>query len=141
MLRYLLVLTPLVLAALGVFGAVLLPLREVEPTESKRRKDNMKLVTVYEEGDMLDAVQAAEHFGYSVEYFRSMADINSKGADPQLIATRIETTPEWRKMYGRRSWYVWEYSQLKEWYKRKQRKPSVKAKTWARKYQPSHTLK
>lgn len=100
----------------------------------------MKTVTVYESGDLLTAYQAADHFGYSRDYFRAMLQISDKAADPRLIRLKIETDATWRKENGSRAQFVFEYDALKAWYDAKQRRPSVKAKTWARRGTPSPIL-
>lgn len=100
----------------------------------------MKTVIVYEPGDLLTADQAADHFGYSRDYFRAMLQLSDKAADPRLIRLKIETDATWRKANRSRAHFVFEYEALKTWYDAKQRRPSVKAKTWARRGTPSPIL-
>lgn len=97
-------------------------------------------ITIYEPGDMLSVTQAAEHFGYSREYFAAMLNPNDKAADIKLIQIKVETTPEYRKAYNTRARYVFEYDKLKAWYKARQRRSEVKAKAWNRSKQPSPVL-
>jgi hypothetical protein len=100
----------------------------------------MKTVIVYEPGDLLTTYQAADHFGYSRDYFCAMLQISDKAADPRLIRLKIKTDATWRKANGSRAQFVFEYAALKAWYDAKQRRPSVKAKTWARRGTPSPIL-
>jgi len=100
----------------------------------------MKIVTVYEPGDLLTAAQAADHFGYSRDHFRNMLDMSNKAADPRLICLKIETDESWRRVNRSRARFVFEYDALKSWYDGRQRRPSVKAKTWARRGTPSPIL-
>jgi hypothetical protein len=100
----------------------------------------MKTVTIYETGDLITSDQAADHFGYSRDYFRSMLQISDKAADPRLIRLKIETDATWRKQNGSRAHFVFEYDAIKAWYDAKQRRPSVKAKTWARRFEPNPIL-
>jgi hypothetical protein len=100
----------------------------------------MQIVTIYEKGDLLTSAQAAAHFGYSRDYFRSMLQINDKAADPRLIRLQIKTDATWRKDNGSRARFVFEYDAIKAWYDAKQRRPSVKAKTWARRFEPNPIL-
>lgn len=97
-------------------------------------------ITVYEPGDMLTVTEAAEHFGYAREYFAAMLNIKDKAADLKLIRLKVETTKEWRKAYGSRARFVFEYEALKQWYNARQRRPEVKAKAWNRSKQPSPIL-
>ncbi len=53
-------------------------------------------ITVYEPGDLLTVDQAADHFGYTRDYFRAMIRIDDKAADLKLIRLKIETDPDWR---------------------------------------------
>jgi hypothetical protein len=100
----------------------------------------MKIVTVYEPGDMLTADQAADHFGYSRDHFRNMLLLSSKAADPRLIRIKIDTDETWRKSNRSRALYVFEYAELKQWYETRQRRATVKAKTWARRGTPNPIL-
>lgn len=100
----------------------------------------MKLVKMYENDDLLKADEAADHFGYSRDYFRSMLQIKDHAADLKLIRLKIETDETWRKVNRSRAQFVFQYAALVAWYEAKQRRPSVKAKTWARRYKPSPLL-
>jgi hypothetical protein len=99
-----------------------------------------KTITIYEPGDLLTVNQAADHFGYSREYFGAMLNINDKAADPRLIRLRIETDESWRKANKSRAQYVFEYEALKAWYTQRQNRPAVKAKAWNRSKSPSPVL-
>lgn len=92
----------------------------------------MRMVTVYEDGDLLTADQAADHFGYTRDHFRNMLMLSHKAADPRLIRLRIETDETWRKANKSRAQYVFEYSTIKAWYTQRQNRPSVKAKAHRR---------
>ena len=87
-----------------------------------------RLIPVYEENDLLTADQAADHFGYSRDYFRSMLQINDKAADAKLIRLKIETDETWRKANRSRAKHVFNFGELRDWYKKKQRRPEVRAK-------------
>jgi hypothetical protein len=100
----------------------------------------MKTVTIYEQGDLLTADQAADHFGYSRDHVRNMLTITNKAADPRLMRLKIETDESWRKANRSRALYVFEYSTLKTWYEQRQRRSTVKNKTWARRGTPSPIL-
>jgi thioester reductase-like protein len=100
----------------------------------------MKTVIMYEPGDLLTVAQAADHFGYSRDYFHNMTQLNDKGADVKLIRLRIETDESWRRANRSRAHFVFEYSALKAWYDAKQRRSSVKSKAWARRNTPSPVL-
>lgn len=100
----------------------------------------MKLVKMYDDDDLLKADEAADHFGYSRDYFRSMLQISDKAADPKLIRLRIKTDETWRKVNRSRAQYVFPYGALVAWYEAKQRRPSVKAKAWARRHTASPLL-
>jgi hypothetical protein len=100
----------------------------------------MKTITIYEDGDLMTADQAADHFGYSRDYFRSMLQISNKAADLKLIRLRIETDADWRRINRSRAQFVFEYSAIRAWYSAKQRRPEVKHKTWARRNSPSPLL-
>lgn len=100
----------------------------------------MKMVRVYEPGDLLTADQAADHFGYSRDHFRNMFTMTNKAADPRLIRLRIETDESWRKANKSRAQYVFEYETIKAWYEQRQNRPSVKAKAWSRSNSPSPVL-
>lgn len=86
----------------------------------------MKMVKVYEDGDLLTAHDVADHFGYSRDYVRAMLDINDKAADPRLIRLKIATDETWRKTNGNRARFVFEYSAVKEWYAKRQNRRTVK---------------
>lgn len=100
----------------------------------------MKTITIFESGDVLTVTQAAEHFGYSREYFAAMLNINDKAADPALIRIKIDTDETWRRANKSRARIVFEYDALKAWYEKRNRRPSVKAKAWNRSKQPSPVL-
>lgn len=100
----------------------------------------MKTITIFESGDVLTVTQAAEHFGYSREYFAAMLNINDKAADPTLIRIKIDTDETWRRAHKSRARIVFEYDALKAWYEKRNRRPSVKAKAWNRSKQPSPVL-
>lgn len=100
----------------------------------------MKTVTIYEPGDLLKADEAADHFGYTRDYFRNMLNINDKAADPRLIRLKIATDDTWRRANKSRAQYVFEYTKLKEWYEARQRRKSVRDKTWNRSKSPSPIL-
>lgn len=95
---------------------------------------------VYESGDLLTADQAADHFGYSRDYFRAMLQMSDKAADPRLIRLRIKTDETWRKANKSRAQYVFEYDALKAWYTQRQNRPTVKAKAARRTKTPSPIL-
>lgn len=88
----------------------------------------MKQIIVWEDGDLLTADQAADHFGYARDYFRAMLQLSDKAADPRLMRLRIKTDADWRRENGSRTQYVFEYASLRDWYLKKQKRPSVKAK-------------
>jgi hypothetical protein len=92
----------------------------------------MRMVTVYEDGDLLTADQAADHFGYTRDHFRNMLMLSNKAADPRLIRLRIKTDESWRKANRSRAQYVFEYAEIKAWYTQRQNRPSVKAKAHRR---------
>ncbi|MBQ3302528.1 MAG: hypothetical protein IJH04_10380 [Eggerthellaceae bacterium] len=96
-----------------------------------------RLIPVYEDNDLLTADQAADHFGYSRDYFRSMLQINDKAADAKLIRLKIETDETWRKANRSRAKHVFNFGELRDWYKKKQRRPEVRAEKWARRHTPS----
>jgi hypothetical protein len=100
----------------------------------------MKMVRVYEPGDLLTADQAADHFGYTRDHFRNLLMMSNKAADPRLIRLRIETDATWRKANGSRAQYVFEYEALKAWYTQRQNRPTVKAKASRRTKTPSPVL-
>lgn len=100
----------------------------------------MKTVIMYEPGDLLTAIQAADHFGYSRDHFKNLLNINDKVADPRLIRLKIETDQSWRKANRSRALFVFEYEALKAWYDARQRRSSVKARNWARRGTPSPIL-
>jgi len=97
----------------------------------------MYMTIVYEDGDLLDATDIADYFGYSREYVLHMLNINHRGANPALLRLRIESTPEWRQTMGRRARYVFLYEEVKAWHDAHQRKPSVKRKVYARRHMRS----
>jgi len=99
-----------------------------------------RTITIYEDGDLLTPDQAADHFGYSREYFRAMTQMNDKAGDLKLIRLKIETDESWRKANKSKVRHVFEYSALKQWYDARQRRPEIKAKTWARRGKPSPVL-
>lgn len=99
-----------------------------------------KTITVYEADDLLTADQAADHFGYSRDYFRCMLQINDKAADARLIRLKIGTDESWRKANKSRAKYVFEYDALKAWYRQRQNRPTVKAKAERRTRTPSPVL-
>jgi hypothetical protein len=98
------------------------------------------MVTVYEDGDLLTADQAADHFGYTRDHFRNLLMMSNKAADPRLIRLRIETDETWRKANKSRAQYVFEYSAIKAWYTQRQNRPAVKAKAWNLSKSPSPVL-
>lgn len=100
----------------------------------------MKLVKVYEEGDLLTSDEAADHFGYTRDHFRNLLMMSNKAADPRLIRLRIETDAAWRKTHKSRAQYVFEYSAVKAWYTQRQNRPTVKAKADRRTKSPSPIL-
>lgn len=100
----------------------------------------MKTVIVYEDGDLLTADQAADHFGYSRDYFRSMLQISDKAADPRLIRLKVDTDEAWRKANRSRALHVFPYAELKAWYLKRNKRPSVKAKAHLRSKSPSPIL-
>jgi len=100
----------------------------------------MKTVIVYEPGDLLTSDQAADHFGYSRDYFRAMLQISDKAADPRLIRLKIDTDESWRKANRSRAHFVFEYEALKAWYTKRQNRPTVKAKASRRTKTPSPVL-
>lgn len=100
----------------------------------------MRMVTMYEEGDLLTAYDVADHFGYSRDYVRAMLDINDKAADPRLIRLKIATDETWRKATGNRARFVFEYSAVKAWYLQRQNRRSVKAMSRGRTRTPNPIL-
>lgn len=100
----------------------------------------MKIVVVYEQGDLLTADQAADHFGYSRDHFRNLLQISNKVADPRLMRLKIETDEAWRKANKSKARFVFEYEALKQWYEARQRRSTVKSKAWARRGTPSPML-
>lgn len=99
-----------------------------------------KTITIYESGDLLTSYQAADHFGYSRDYFLAMLNINDKAADPTLIRLKIATDESWRKANKSRAFNVFEYDALKAWYLKRNNRPAVKAKAWNRSRKPSPVL-
>lgn len=97
-------------------------------------------ITVYESGDLLTVDQAADHFGYTRDYFRAMIRIDDKAADLKLIRLKIETDPDWRAANKSRARIVFEYEALKTWYAARNRRKEVKDKTWNRSKRPSPVL-
>lgn len=100
----------------------------------------MKMVRIYEDGDLLTSTQAADHFGYTHEHFRNMLLLSNKAADPRLMRLRIKTDETWRKANKSRAHYVFEYSALRAWYVQRQNRPSVRAKASRRTRTPSPIL-
>lgn len=100
----------------------------------------MKLVKVYEDGDLLSAYDVADHFGYSRDYVRALLDINDKAADPRLIRLKIDTDATWRKANNSRVRFVFEYSAVKVWYEGRQRRRTVKNMSRGRTRTPSPLL-
>lgn len=99
-----------------------------------------RTITIYESGDLLTSYQAADHFGYSRDYFLAMLNINDKAADPGLIRLKIATDETWRKANRSRAMSVFEYDALKAWYTKRNNRPAVKAKAWNRSHKPSPVL-
>lgn len=100
----------------------------------------VRMIKIYEPGDLLKADEIADHFGYSRDHVRNMLDINNKAADPRLIRLKIATDATWRRANKSRAWHVFEYSAVLEWYKSRQRRSTVKAKASRRKNSPSPVL-
>lgn len=99
-----------------------------------------KTITIYESGDLLTSYQAADHFGYSRDYFLAMLNINDKAADPALIRLKIATDETWRKANKSRALNVFEYDALKAWYLKRNKRAAVKAKASRRTKTPSPVL-
>lgn len=100
----------------------------------------MKLVKVYEDGDLLTAYDIADHFGYSRDYVRAMLDINDRAADPRLIRLKISTDQAWRKANRNRAQFVFEYSAVRAWYLKRQNRHTVKSMSRGRSRTPNPIL-
>ena len=100
----------------------------------------MKMIRVYEDGDLLTAYDVADHFGYSRDYVRAMLDINDRSADPRLIRLKIDTDDTWRRENGNRARFVFEYNAVKAWYEQRQRRRTVKAMSRGRTRTPNPIL-
>ena len=100
----------------------------------------MKMVKVYEDGDLLTAHDIADHFGYSRDYVRAMLDINDRSADPRLIRLKIDTDATWRRENGNRARFVFEYSDVKAWYLKRQNRRTVKSMSRNRVRMPNPIL-
>jgi hypothetical protein len=100
----------------------------------------MKMIRMYEEGDLLTAYEVADLVGYSRDYVRALLDINDKAADPRLIRLKIDTDATWRKANNSRVRFVFEYSAVKERYAQRQRRRTVKNMSRGRSRTPSPVL-
>ena len=100
----------------------------------------MKLIKVYEPGDLLTAYDVADLVGYSRDYVRAMLDINDRAADPRLIRLKIATDKTWRAANKSRAQFVFEYTAVKAWYEQRQRRHTVKAMSRGRSRTPSPVL-
>lgn len=100
----------------------------------------VKMIKVYEDGDLLTAYDVAEHFGYSRDYVRAMLDIKADSADPRLIRLKIATDETWRRENRNRARFVFEYSAVKAWYVQRQTRHTVKAMSRGRSRKPSPIL-
>lgn len=100
----------------------------------------MKMIKVYEDGDLLTAYDIADHFGYSRDYVRAMLDINDRAADPRLIRLKIATDATWRKENRNRAQFVFEYSAVKTWYLQRQNRRTVKNMSRGRSRKPNLIL-
>lgn len=100
----------------------------------------VKMVKVYEDGDLLKADEIADHFGYSRDHVRNMLNIRDKAADPALIRLKIETDQTWRRANNSRALHVFEYSAVRAWYLKRNNRRSVKAQARNRSKSPSPIL-
>lgn len=100
----------------------------------------MKMIKVYEDGDLLSAYDVADHFGYSRDYVRALLDINDRAADPRLIRLKIDTDATWRKANNSRARFVFEYSAVKTWYEQRQKRRTVKNMSRGRTRTPNPIL-
>lgn len=100
----------------------------------------VKMIKVYEDGDLLTAYDVADHFGYSRDYVRAMLDIKDRAADPRLIRLKIATDETWRKDTGSRARFVFEYAAVKSWYLQRQSRRTVKAMSRGRTRKPNPIL-
>ena len=100
----------------------------------------VRMVKVYESGDLLSAYDVADHFGYSRDYVRALLDINDKAADPRLIRLKIDTDATWRKANNSRARFVFEYEAVKAWYLARQNRRTVKNMSRGRTRTPSPLL-
>jgi len=81
----------------------------------------------YKDSDLLTIGEVADHFGYSVEYLRCLNSENGEQADPLFRRMRIKTDPTWRQAFGNSSHYVYQYGDVKEWFRNHQAAPTVQA--------------
>ena len=100
----------------------------------------VKMIKVYEPGDLLTAYDVADHFGYSRDFVRHMLDIHARAADPGLIRLKIATDPTWRRENKSNVRFVFEYSAVKAWYDKRQNRRTVKSMSRGRTKTPSPIL-
>lgn len=80
----------------------------------------------YKDSDLLTIGQAADHFGYSAEYLRTLNAEGGEHYDPLFRRMRIKTDPTWRQAFNSHAHYVYRYADLKEWFRHHQSTPSVR---------------
>lgn len=74
---------------------------------------------------LLTIEEVAEAVGYAPDYLRTMTAEGSVNYDPTLYRLRIKTDETYRKAYGTKVQYVYQYSDVRRWFNERQERPTV----------------
>lgn len=82
----------------------------------------------YKDDDFLTLNEVAEAVGYSERHVATLFAPGNAHYDPSLRTIRIKTDETFRKAFGTKAQYVFQYRDVKRWFNERQNRPSVQ--TW-----------
>ena len=103
----------------------------LEETQERNQRNEQRIEQV---DSKLGTIEKSTHDTLGVA---SRAAGAAKAADAKLIRFKIDTDETWRKANRSRAKYVFNFGDLCDWYRKRQRRPEVQVKKWARRHTPS----
>lgn len=79
----------------------------------------------YKDDDFLTLHEVAEAVGYTKGHMATMFAPGNAHYDPSLRTIRIKTDETFRKAFGTKAQYVFQYRDVKRWFNERQNRPTV----------------
>lgn len=79
----------------------------------------------YKNEDFLTLAEVAEAVGYSERHMAMLFSPGSVHYDPSLRTIRIKTDETFRKAFGTKAQFVFQYKDVRRWFNERQNRPTV----------------